>query len=205
MAKEPPKLPADLALDVIEGMDREFHEQSDRIVAVVGGAYLDAMLESLLRAVFIDKPDEAEAMLGSNAPLGSNGSKYRLAYCLGLITKEQRDDLKLIGNIRNQFAHNFATCAFDAAPVRDWCSSLRQPVILAAMPKQMFSDDTARLASQYVQDLTATPREKFRMTVIGLFGALYRRVTYARRATPGGWFSYDPDALTGPSTKEGGA
>ena len=56
-------------MEIISAMDAEFHHESDRIVAIVGGAYLDALLESLLRAVFIDEPEEAERLLRPDAPL----------------------------------------------------------------------------------------------------------------------------------------
>ena len=41
----------EIGMEVIGAMDREFHEQSDRVVAIVGAAYLDSTLDSLLRAV----------------------------------------------------------------------------------------------------------------------------------------------------------
>ena len=109
MVKKPEekKTPEEIGMEVITAMDHEFHEQSDRIVAIVGAAYLDSTLDSLLRAAFIDAPNEVDRLLRLDAPLGSNGSGCQLAYCLGLITCDQRDDLKIIAKIRNAFAHDF--------------------------------------------------------------------------------------------------
>ena len=195
------KTPEEMGMEVIAAMDHEFHERNDRIVAIVGAAYLDSMLESLLRAVFIDAPDEADRLLRPDAPLGSNGSRRQLAYCLGLITRDQRDDLKIIAKIRNAFAHDFKAQSFDKPPIRDFCASLKQPGLLAAMPERIFSADTAKHMTEYVRDITATPREKFRMSVIALFGSLYRRINYVRPVQSIDWFSYDPDAPVGPSAK----
>ena len=77
-------------------------------------------------------------MLRPDGPLGSNGSRYQLCYCLGLITREQRDDLKIIAKIRNALAHNFKVTKFDAEPIMGYCASLKQPCAVAAMPAQLF-------------------------------------------------------------------
>lgn len=103
----------EIAMEILDAMEAEFHHESDRIVAIVGAAYLDALLESLCRAVFIETGDEAERLLRPDAPLGSYGSRCQLAYCLGLVKKDQRDDLRTIAKIRNLFAHNYWALTFD--------------------------------------------------------------------------------------------
>jgi DNA-binding MltR family transcriptional regulator len=189
----------DISSEVIAGMDREFHDSPDRVIAVIGAAYLDSMLDQLLRKAFVDSPEDVERMLRPDGPLGSNGSRYQLCYCLGLITREQRDDLKIIAKIRNAFAHDFKTAHFDTDRIRDYCSALKQPQILAALPAQLFPAADAEVAKTYVEGITQTPREKYRMSVFSLFGSLLRRLAYVRRVTPGAWFSYDPDAARGPA------
>lgn len=188
----------ELGMQVMAEMDREFHESPDRVIAVVGAAYLDAMLERLFRSVFVADDTEAERLLRPDAPLGSNGSRYQLAYCLGLITKDQRDDLRLIGRIRNTFAHDFKAAGFDADPIRGFCSSLKQRGVIAEMPKALFDDKTAAIMADYVKATSATPREKYRTSVFALFGSLLRRLAYVRRSSPSIWFTYDPDRATGP-------
>ncbi|MCI0427011.1 MAG: MltR family transcriptional regulator [Nitrospiraceae bacterium] len=187
-------------MDVVAAMDREFHEQPDRVVAIVGAAYLDSTLDSLLRAVLIESREDVDSLLGQNGALGANGARCQLAYCLGLITRDQRDDLKKVAQIRNKFAHDFNVTTFDESPVRDHCASLKNPGQLAAMPAQLFSGDAAKQITEYVKEITPTPREQFRMSVIGLFGSLLRRLHYVRREDHK-WFSYDPDALRGPAKK----
>lgn len=202
MAKEIPQRPAEeVGMEVIEQMDREFHDSPDRVIAVIGGAYLDSMLDRLLRAALLDAPSEVEKLLRPDGPIGSNGARYQLAYCLGLIGANQRDDLKMVAKIRNAFAHNFRALAFDEPPIRDYCASLKEPSILAAMPAKLFPAEQAKLAEQYVRDTNVTAREQFRTTVFGLFGSLLRRLEYVRRLSAQEWFSYDPDALTGPGEK----
>jgi mannitol operon repressor len=90
----------------------------------VGAAYLDSMLDPLLTAAFIQSAEDVERMLRPDGPLGSNGSRYQLCYCLGLITREQRDDLKIVAKIRNAFAHNFKPANFETDPIRGYCASV---------------------------------------------------------------------------------
>jgi DNA-binding MltR family transcriptional regulator len=184
----------DVGIEVIAEMNREFHDSPDRVIAVIGAAYLDSMLDRLLTAAFIQCTEDVERMLRPDGPLGSNGSRYQLCYCLGLITREQRDDLKIVAKIRNAFAHNFRPATFETDPIRGYCASLKQPGILAAMPAQLFPPAAAETAKAYVEAITTTPREKYRMSVISLFGSLLRRLKYVRRASPAVWFYSDPDA-----------
>lgn len=195
----PPQTAEDVGVEMLEEMDREFHDSTDRVIAVVGAAYLDSMLDRPLRAVFIDRPEAVERLLRPDGPLGSNGSRYQLAYCLGLITLDQRDDMKMVAKIRNEFAHEFKTYSFDSEPVRGYCSSLKQPGSLASMPAKLLPPAHAKAAEQYVRETSATPREKFRASVFALFGSMFRRLNYVHRIEPSAWFSYDPDAFVGPT------
>jgi hypothetical protein len=63
-----------IGMEIISAMDAEFHHESDRVVAIVGGAYLDDVLENLLRAVFAKEGDTADYLLRPDAALGSNGA-----------------------------------------------------------------------------------------------------------------------------------
>ncbi|MFC2173854.1 MltR family transcriptional regulator [Acidobacteriota bacterium] len=201
MAKKRPKRKTveEVGVEVIQAMNDEFHESSDRIVAIVGAAYLDSMLETLFRAAFIDDPDDVDNLLQPDAPLGSNGSRIRLAYCMGLITQDMRDDLKLIARIRNKFAHDFTVKRFDTSPIRDYCSSLKQPGLMAGLAEKIFPPAVSEDAKQYVQNISSTPREKYKTSVISLFGALARRSYYVHRVASLDWFSTDPDAPENPS------
>src|SRR5260221_3211676 len=127
----------DIGTEVMAAMEREFNHEPDRVVAIVGGAYLDAMLDSLLRKVLIDASAEVDRLLLPEAPLGSNGTRYQLAYCMALITRDQRDDLKVIAKIRNKFAHSFKGLSFDQEPVRGLCSSLKVADRLVAGAKSL--------------------------------------------------------------------
>lgn len=173
----------------------EFQGESDRIVAIVGGAYLDQLLTSLLQSVFIGEAD-AEGLLSEIGPLGSNGSRCKLAYCLGLIRKHQRDDLALVAKIRNKFAHVHTSLSFDDVPINDLCKNLRQAQFLdtlraAASHHNLVSSDDS--VETFIKSLTETPRRRFITTVVTLAGSLLRRIDLVSRKDEKKWFSKNPD------------
>lgn len=107
----------------------EFREESDRGLAMLCGAALDILLRDLLANFLINDSAEVDILLGSedspDTPLGAFATRIRAAYCLGLLTKEQRDNLSLIRRIRNHFAHQLHGSKFSEEPVQSWCNALR--------------------------------------------------------------------------------
>jgi DNA-binding MltR family transcriptional regulator len=197
--KNPAKKTMEEVVSEIVAAMKEFHDQADRVVAIVGAAYLDSALDELLRAVLIESRDEVDKLLGHYGVLGANGARCQLAYCLGLITGDQCADMKTIARIRNKFAHDFSITAFDAPPVSDYCALLKSPSRRAAMPSQLFPAAVASQVTEFLTKKSEKPREQFRASVSVLLVSLLRRIHFVRREGHQ-WFSHDPDALTGPST-----
>jgi hypothetical protein len=131
-----------LAMNVIAGKDLErywrhhdamwtFHklfnergEVDDRAIAIVGVTSLDTILENTLINFMVDDEKEAEKLMRVDGPMGTFSSRVTATYCLGLICKTVRDDLRTVGKIRNKFAHQL-DASFDMEPIRGWCLSLR--------------------------------------------------------------------------------
>jgi DNA-binding MltR family transcriptional regulator len=101
-----------------------FEEQNDRALVIVGAAFLDTLLANILITFLIDDEKEVEKLLQYDQPLGTYGNRIGAAYCLGLIGKTVRDDLRLVGKIRNRFAHDLYA-SFEDQKIQSWCSSLR--------------------------------------------------------------------------------
>ncbi len=124
---------------LIEGHDLERHfalqdamlefarlfrdESNDRAMVIVGAAFLDTQLEHIIKTFLVADEKEIEAILRPDQPLGTYSGKTRLAYCLGLIGANVRNDLKLIGKIRNRFAHDLYA-SFTDSDIHSWVSSL---------------------------------------------------------------------------------
>lgn len=109
----------------------EFHalfnergETDERAIAVVGAAFLDSLLERMLVNYLVDDQKECQRLLGPEQAMGTFSSRVTATYCLGLICKTVRDDLRIVGKIRNLFAHEIQA-SFGNEPIRGWCSSLR--------------------------------------------------------------------------------
>ena len=47
-----------------------------------------------------------------------------MVYCLGLVDKLIMNDLKLVGKIRNKFAHDL-NASFNDAKISQWCKELK--------------------------------------------------------------------------------
>jgi hypothetical protein len=113
-----------LNADLRDFSDSFREEKSDRAVAIIGAAYLDALLEHTLISFMVDDEKEVQKLLQHDGPLGTFGGKITAAYCLGLIGTIIRDDLRLVGKIRNRFAHDLRV-SFDDEAIRSWCLSLK--------------------------------------------------------------------------------
>jgi hypothetical protein len=107
MAKrQPVRIPETIA----DGM-RMFTGESDRATAVLGGAYIEALLGRVL-ASWLITDREVERLFG-NA-----NQKVHLLFALGVITPRERDDLLLLQKVRNHFAHHVLDATnYEAEPV----------------------------------------------------------------------------------------
>lgn len=149
---------------------REFHklfnergEVDERAIAIVGAAFLDSILEHMLINFMVDDERETKRLLGVEQPMGSFSSRVTATYCLGLICRTVRDDLRTVGKIRNRFAHQMKT-GFDLEPVRGWCLSLKWHEISmmrkapeGATPRQVFEVGVNQLIG-YLDGLAGVAR-----------------------------------------------
>lgn len=184
--------------DILQAMEEEFHGGPDRVIAIVGAAYLDEMLAELFRAVCIPSQKDIDGLLRPDGVLGSNGARLNIAHGLGLINERLFSDLKTIARIRNQFAHGFASLSFDDDRIRDLCRNLKQPEIHAAQAYSIYPKDEAAEIESALLDEYKVPKERYRVSVIHLLSGLARRIKYARKGSHQLWFTFDPDSTKSP-------
>ncbi|HLF89815.1 MAG TPA: MltR family transcriptional regulator [Anaerolineales bacterium] len=136
---------------------RLFAEQtrgkSDRALAIEAIVLLDMHLIQLLQAFMVRDPAEVSELLGEDHPLGSLSARIRAAYCLGLISTSERDDLWVLKDIWEFFIHQMEDLSFAHEPLRGWCQMLKLPIrILHAdgtrTPRSLFVFTTALLVHQ---------------------------------------------------------
>ena len=102
----------------------DYAEASDRAVAIVGPAFLDSLLSDILIEFMVEDEKEVNKLLQPEGPLGAYGSRVTTCYCLGLIGGIVTADLRLVGKIRNRFAHDIRA-SFADSRIRQWCRALR--------------------------------------------------------------------------------
>lgn len=102
----------------------DYNEVSDRAVAIVGPAFLDTLLSDILTDFMVDDDSEVKKLLQPDGPLGTYGSRVTACYCLGLLAPIVTADLRLVGKIRNRFAHDLRA-NFSDAKISQWCQQLK--------------------------------------------------------------------------------
>ena len=100
-------------------------ENHERTLAIVNGAELEELLGELLLA-FMANDKEAEKTVKRY----NFYTRIQIAYCLGLISRDEYSDLQTIKEIRNHFAHssnNPKGSTFEDKELLDLCKQLRIP------------------------------------------------------------------------------
>jgi len=93
--------------------------ESDRSLAIVLFAYVDDVLRSIYLKALNPKIDGGlDSLLGMAGPLSSAGLRIQMAYALRWIEEEVYRNLRLMGRIRNAFAHSVAASSFEDAPIK---------------------------------------------------------------------------------------
>ncbi|MEY3499890.1 MAG: hypothetical protein RL308_1559, partial [Bacteroidota bacterium] len=106
----------------------EFHQQftyevkDERAIVILGGTFLEMILEHVLRAFLPEDDKEVNNLFKQS--LGNFSNKISTCYCLGLIDKVIKNDLTLIRQIRNKFAHELFI-SFENPEIQKWCSELK--------------------------------------------------------------------------------
>jgi DNA-binding MltR family transcriptional regulator len=148
----------------------DYNEESDRAVAIVGPAFLDFLLGNILTEFLVDDEKEVNGLLQPEGALSTYGSRVTACYCLGLIGEIVRSDLRLVGKIRNRFAHDlYAT--FSDPKINGWCRALRWHKEFIAVPpsdatdRDLFQVGINQLVS-HLQGIVGIARTKKRKRVL---------------------------------------
>jgi DNA-binding MltR family transcriptional regulator len=120
-----------------------YNTGDDRAIVIIGSAFLETILEHILIEFFPEGEKEVDILLSYDKPLGTYSNKVRMIYCLGLIEKKIMKDLKLIGKIRNRFAHDLSV-SFEDKDITNWTRELkwhREIFFLHRTPKDATTRD----------------------------------------------------------------
>lgn len=143
-----------------------FSSESDRACAVLGGALLEARLESLYNRRLRNYKTE---LLYNEGALAAFYARIHVARALAWISEDVRFDLDQIRLIRNDFAHNADhQLSFADQSIADRCRTLRVAQVLidahehaASTPHPNFSAELIRAWGAKFQP----PRKRYEVTV----------------------------------------
>lgn len=153
----------------------KFREETDRACALLGAALLDCFLEQILRKVLIANAP-GDIFNGEYAPLGRFAAKIDIAYALGLIPKDERDELRIVKKIRNSFAHDVNhELSFLTRSISDESAKLWSPNVLT----DPSIGDVSIIAQDEVQSIREAPRRRFEVAVGFLAKRLFDRADVA--------------------------
>jgi hypothetical protein len=108
----------------------ELQSESDRTVAIVGGAWVEEGLVGLLQAAFQPELADWKKIAGTFGSLSAFATKIDLAFLLRLVSRQVAKDLTTIREIRNDFAHNIVhkktkdRLSFEEQGIRRKCLTL---------------------------------------------------------------------------------
>jgi len=140
---------------------RASESESDRGHALVSVAHLDNMVKIILANAFIEDAKIKKQVFSRQ--LHSFSAKIDLAYGLGFIDKNIKEELDILRSIRNHFAHSFRECSFDDPPVRQDVVKLRFAVrVDATSSREIFSSSvfTTLLILLALAEQIATPKPR---------------------------------------------
>jgi hypothetical protein len=120
---------------VILDLHRENNERSTvlTLASLLDHALQIALLTKMRRDLI--PPEQAE-MFGGRGLLATFSAKIDLAYALKLIGPKTRDDIDMIREIRNAFAHARGPISFQTKEVATVCARLRFPAAVAHAPNE---------------------------------------------------------------------
>ena len=132
--------------------------ESDIACVVVGAAYIDEAMAEILTHI-LKKSNVSSKMLDTRGILGNFMARADLLYSFKKISKSHYQDLCVIAEIRNLFAHSHLELSFADKDIQTHCSKLR----IWRMPFFVESDDGE---IEYTDDdLSNIARNQFNLSV----------------------------------------
>ena len=121
----------------IEALQEHLDGETDRGSALVAAAFVGDRLADLLRAALIDDQRAVDDLL-ENRGLTQYAERVSACFCLGLLPELVRDDLRIVGQIRNRFRHVSDRVSFSTPEIRNLVSNMRIGSVAPGEPRVQF-------------------------------------------------------------------
>lgn len=117
-------LPLEEHLLELNQLLRTLDDHDERGLVLSLAAFAEDTLGRLL-VHFMREPRQAKELVeGFNAPLGTFAARIKAAFALGLLRREQFEDLEVLRRIRNEFAHNWQEVTLERTDLAGLVGSL---------------------------------------------------------------------------------
>jgi DNA-binding MltR family transcriptional regulator len=128
--------------DTVIAVREELSKETDRGCALMAASFLDYEIESLLRSKLVGNKKHLDSLFDFNGPLGSFSARIKMAYSIGLISKEIMADLDIIRKIRNEFGHKYEPISFESRLINSQIANLKHTFHNAAevKPRTVFNN-----------------------------------------------------------------
>ncbi len=143
--------------------------ESDRGVVLISAELIHNCLTNLFEKYLILNSNLRKTILDNSlAPLHTFSNKIKMAYSLGLVDKEQYNNLEYIRKIRNKFAHRIFDASFDDAEIIQWCKKLNITRIPGYDPtnyRHLFYDAAFYLAGYLHGRISSIEKQKYKSKI----------------------------------------
>ncbi|MBN1694659.1 hypothetical protein JW879_04555 [candidate division WOR-3 bacterium] len=112
MAKSKKRKFDDISIMDYQRLADAFIEETDRGAAILAASYAEDYLGKYLTSFMVDDP-KIDELFESFGPYKTFSQRIKAAYAFGLIDINKKNDLQIIKDIRNNFAHNFRIKTFE--------------------------------------------------------------------------------------------
>ena len=93
-------------------------KQDDRAMVLSLAAFAEDTLGRLLLVYLRESKQAKELVEGFNAPFGTLSTRIKGAFTIGLLTKEQYEDLEIGRRVRNAFAHDWEGVSLESPDIK---------------------------------------------------------------------------------------
>lgn len=111
-------LTGDPDMDSLNRFQSLIRKQDDRALVLSLAAFAEDTLGRLLLVYLRENKQAKELVEGFNAPLGTLSTRIKAAYTIGLLTKEQHEDLEIARRVRNAFAHDWEGVSLESPDIK---------------------------------------------------------------------------------------
>lgn len=166
----------------------------DRIVGLLAPAIVDARLEAAIRAQWQDNPKKKflkDLFRDGGGPFSSFGIKTRIGFAIRLYGEDAYNDLRILAEVRNAFAHKLEPKDFQNEKIAEQANKLTLPSkysrspdsgrgVIEMAPNTAFFDSILAMVNHSMLSAPVDARTRFIRTVEILTVFLQSEEAFAR-------------------------